>query len=256
MASHAWPANAHQYYSMSRLGREYQSSGLQPSRYRTSEIIRCQLNYDSSRLDATWLYGLPGYRGIKHIAMSQHLLPLEVSSSTGEPFLRLPHPRDNIILTPPRLHDVDAIIMALNNPKVYNWMPGLPFPYQPEHGLAWLSEQMEEAEKVLRRLEQPAYIAEQSKFVLGSPVRIIRETKEDGTDNFLGYAGIYRSERKELLDEKERKAALAADAQKKAGDPTIVWDIAGEVVARVGPYQHVEHRIQAMLSRNDMVKAL
>ncbi|KAG6856447.1 hypothetical protein H0H87_004412 [Tephrocybe sp. NHM501043] len=159
------------------------------------------------------------------------LLPLEVNPNTGEPFLRLPPPRGNIIITPPRLHDVDAVVAALNDPKIYRWMTGPPLPYQPEHGLAWLSEQMEEAEKILRYLEAPLNPGEPfPRLATGCPVRIIREVNEDGTDTYLGYLGIYPSERKEILDAATRAGVLIKDAQKGAGDPSIVWDMADYVI--------------------------
>ncbi|KAG6916193.1 hypothetical protein DXG01_008075 [Tephrocybe rancida] len=173
------------------------------------------------------------------------LLPLEVNSTTGEPFLRVSHPHNHdIIITPPRLHDVDAVVAALNDPRVYRWMTGPPLPYQPEHGLSWLSEQMEEAEQFLRHLEEPVGASEILKPALGCPVRIIREVKEDGTDIYLGFLGIYRSERKEILDVGKRAAVLADDARKKAGDPTILWDIADYVV----PDRHGQGIMSAAIS--------
>ncbi|KAG6861262.1 hypothetical protein C0995_002070 [Termitomyces sp. Mi166 len=123
-------------------------------------------------------------------------------------------------------------------------MTGPPLPYQPEHGLAWLSEQMAEAEKILRHLEDPLTAEGPVKKALGCPVRIIREVNEDGSDTFLGYLGIYRSERKEILDEKERASVLAEDAWKGADDSSIVWVIADWVV----PERHSQGIMTAAMS--------
>ncbi|KAG5339351.1 hypothetical protein C0989_004631 [Termitomyces sp. Mn162] len=173
---------------------------------------------------------------IDHHPMKQ-LLPLEVNPSTGEPFLRIPYPGKNLIITPPRLYDVDAVLVALNDSRIYTWMTGPPLPYQPEHGLAWLTEQMEEADKILRHLEDPLTAEGPVKLALGCPVRIIRQVNEDGTDTFLGYLGIYRSERKEILDDKKRATIVAENALKRVGDPSILWDIAGEIGKCMCPWR-------------------
>ncbi|KAG6820423.1 hypothetical protein H0H93_000669 [Arthromyces matolae] len=156
--------------------------------------------------------------------MNPQLCPLEVNAATGEPFLRVPYLDKNIVITPPRLYDVDATVVAFNDPKIYTWISGTPLPYQPEHGLDWLSQQMKEAEDILRHFE--GYTAKESlKMTVGCPVRIIREVNEDGTDTFLGYISIHHSERKDVSCDDMRAGILADDALKMAGDPDTVWDI-------------------------------
>lgn len=54
---------------------------------------------------------------------SYHQLhPLEVNPQTGEPFLQLPSPHENIIITPIRLTDKPAIIDILNDYRVVQWL--------------------------------------------------------------------------------------------------------------------------------------
>ncbi|GLB43354.1 putative acetyltransferase (GNAT) domain containing protein [Lyophyllum shimeji] len=162
---------------------------------------------------------------------------------TGEPFLRLPAPRSQIIITPPRESDVDAVVCALNAPEIYHWMSGPPYPYLREHGGAWLTEQLTETDAILEDL-QKGDVEPLLKTSLGCPLRMIRELHEDGTDTYLGWMGIYRSERQEILDVNEREEVLAQDALRKAGDPRIVWDLAYYIV----PARHGQGIMSAALS--------
>ncbi|KAF8074678.1 hypothetical protein FPV67DRAFT_1474541, partial [Lyophyllum atratum] len=165
---------------------------------------------------------------LRRYAMHQ-LYPLEVNTVTVEPCLRLPIPRNRIIITPPRISDVDAVVATLNDPKVYHWMSGPPFPYLLEHGISWLTEQIAETDAILRHLrEADASEGSALKMATGCPVRIIREVNEDGTDTYLGYVSVYPSKRQEILDEKEREAVLAEDARMEVGNPKIVWELAGK----------------------------
>jgi len=100
--------------------------------------------------------------------------------------LRLPAARSQIIITPPRISDLDSVVSALNDPKVYHWMAGPPYPYLPEHGRSWLNEQVAETDVILRDLDEDDAEGPM-KMALGCPVRIIRKVNEDGTETYLGY---------------------------------------------------------------------
>lgn len=155
--------------------------------------------------------------------MSDH--PLEIHSETDEPFLRLAAPHDRIIITPPRIADVGPLVVILNDPRVYHWMSGPPNPYRLEDGMEWITGQIEETNAILQDLQ-----GERKAFALGCPVRIIREMKDDGTDEYLGFIGLYRSERGDVIDHAERRRILDDDGKREAGDPDIVWDLAGAFV--------------------------
>jgi hypothetical protein len=74
---------------------------------------------------------------VEAMGSDDRLRPLELNDRTGEPFLRLPAPFQNIIITPPRSEDVPSIVRALNDPRVYKTLSGPPFPYLEEHATAW-----------------------------------------------------------------------------------------------------------------------
>ena len=82
---------------------------------------------------------------IKHIPcpVQKSRMPL-FYSPTGEPYITLPSPHDNIILTPPRTipnpngidaeplipeADLSAITTNLNDPRIYLFLEGPPVPY-------------------------------------------------------------------------------------------------------------------------------
>ncbi|CAG8717560.1 15864_t:CDS:1, partial [Acaulospora colombiana] len=65
------------------------------------------------------------------------LHPLLVNEKTGEPYLQLPYPHDNIRITPPRSDDVDTTVSYLNDPRIYEHLAGPPFPYTTENGIQW-----------------------------------------------------------------------------------------------------------------------
>ena len=60
--------------------------------------------------------------------MNPQLYPLEINSTTGEPFLRL-RKHKSIIITPPRPDDAPSIVSILNDFSVSDCLSGPPFPY-------------------------------------------------------------------------------------------------------------------------------
>lgn len=156
------------------------------------------------------------------------LYPLEVNKRTGEPFLRLPSPHENIIITPRRLEDVPSIVSALNDPRVYRTLEGPPFPYTEEDAISWLAKTKGIADEIYQELQEAANAGLQDlKLVEGCPVRTLREVQEDGTDLFLGDIGCDRCGYPDVVDEEEKARLVAANNQLPLGDSDIVWCIGG-----------------------------
>src|ERR1700761_5386068 len=110
----------------------------------------------------------------------------EWDPNTDEPFLRLPKPLENIIITPPRLSDADVIIVYLNDPRVYMTLEGAPYPYTEEDAISWQTMIQERSNKILDQIKNGQRVFD------GSPVRAIRQINDDGTQTFLGDCQIDR----------------------------------------------------------------
>ncbi|KAF8445718.1 acyl-CoA N-acyltransferase [Boletus edulis BED1] len=153
------------------------------------------------------------------------LYPLEINPHTEEPFLRLPSPNDNIILTPPRANDVKCLAPIINDPRVSVWLEGPPIPYRDEHAEEWLAQIIKQGEDILTELREEDRLNPdgQLKLVGGCPVRHIREVLPDGRDIYIGDIGLHRALMEEVLDPDERKKAVATNNEKAVGDPSTVW---------------------------------
>jgi len=156
----------------------------------------------------------------------RHLHPLLVDPLTGEPYLRLPKPLDDIIITPPRLSDAPSLVHNLNDPSVCKWLETPPYPYLPEHADYWLSIVMKSSDDILRELAEAGEGQADSPLpaVGGCPVRHLREVKEDGTDVFIGTIEIRRC-CFQGEDPQTRDRLQKENAERAVGDPDIVWCI-------------------------------
>jgi len=159
------------------------------------------------------------------IMAGRQLYPLEVNPQTGEPFLRLPAPNDNIILTPPRIGDLKSLAPIINDPRVSIWLEGPPIPYHDGHAEEWLGIIVKQSEHMIAALREEEQVNADGplKLVEGCPVRHIREVLPDGRDVYVGDIGINRAQMEEVLDAEERKRAVEANERKAIGDPSIVW---------------------------------
>lgn len=156
------------------------------------------------------------------------LYPLEVNPHTREPFLRLPAPNDNIILTPPRWSDEKCLAPIINDPGISIWLEGPPIPYRDEYAPEWLTLIKGQSDGILKELEEERLRPEGPlKLVGGYPVRHIREVLPDGTEVYLGDIGIGRAQLEEVLDPEDRKRAVEENNSKPIGDPSIVWTFGG-----------------------------
>lgn len=159
------------------------------------------------------------------VTTRSQLYPLEINLSTGEPFLRLPAPNENIIITPPRPSDAPLFGPILNDPRVSQWLEAPPLPYKDEHAAEWIEIIMKESKAILDELkeEDASNPDGPPKLVDGCPVRHLREVLPDGTDIYLGDIGIGRAQLQEVIDPVERKKQVDINANKPLGDPSIIW---------------------------------
>lgn len=182
--------------------------------------------------------------------MTVHYNPL-----TREPYLRLPEPHSNIILTPHRRDNIDetvlVLIKVLNDPRVYTWLEQTPYPYLREHGEEWVKgncEQIEEVLSVLRRelAKDKGLFSEERgpndpqtprEYFDICPFTCIREVltadAETGTplkDILIGDVklGRYTFYEHPHWSEKRAKAQRRND-DLSAGDENIVWTLGGKM---------------------------
>ncbi|KAJ7663835.1 acyl-CoA N-acyltransferase [Mycena polygramma] len=151
---------------------------------------------------------------------------LRYNPTTGEPFLRLPAPFTNIIITPPRMSDVAPSVAIMNNPAVATWMgPNGPASvYTPALAEGWLTKVKAQTDAALGEVR--AVEATEPRAPVGAcPVRHIREEQPDGTDLFIGDVGLVRSSWTEVLDAEERARLVAENNARVAGDPEIAWHV-------------------------------
>jgi hypothetical protein len=175
--------------------------------------------------------------------MAVHYNPI-----TKEPYLQLPAPCANIIITPYRKHQIKetALVMTeiLNDTRVYSWLEGPPYPYLPEHGEDWVRMKIEENEAVVSTLQrefeaegQPHSGGTKDKmsavFFDSCPFLCIREvTKRTITngaplqDILIGYTGLLRYPFYEIRQNSWELALVQAhNNQLPAGHKDIVWGL-------------------------------
>lgn len=141
------------------------------------------------------------------------------------PFIALPSPLSNIILTPKRLTDVEAALECLNDPAVYNNLVGPPFPYTHKN--------FEEWHNILSKVNADAlreYMEMQDspgeKWVGQLPISAIREVDaKTGAENFIGEITLRRRGYQTTSNVTERTRLRDENAARKAGDPKIDWTL-------------------------------
>lgn len=167
---------------------------------------------------------------------------------TKEPYLQLPAPCANIIITPYREHQIEetSAVMTeiLNDSRVYSWLVGPPYPFLPEHGVDWVKMKIAENENILSTLQRE-FETSQSQQGGGSdgkeepelfdkcPLVCIREVTErdpaTGTplrDVLIGEISLTRYSFYELRpDSPELALAQKQNNDLPAGHKDIVWGI-------------------------------
>lgn len=162
-------------------------------------------------------------------ALLRQIHPLEWDATRNEPFLRLPVPLSHIILTPPRMSDLEGRAELLNDPRVYNGLQNPPWPYTLEHSISWTTRIVGEWQEQLKQLEEAAEQGEDAPLVTFAfcPVACIRDasTEEQG---FLGDFSLGRTQFEWEADEQERRRLIDSNEALPASDPAIVYTIGGE----------------------------
>lgn len=146
---------------------------------------------------------------------------LQVNPTTGEVFLRLPAPYENIIITPPRYSDADDIVTILNDPRVYKFLLGPAIPHHHHHAMDWLRRVKSNSDRVLESLREGKTVVD------GCPVQHIREVQPDGTELYLGDLTVSRDGWPEIEDKDLRARMAKENLEKPVGDPSIVWTMGG-----------------------------
>ncbi|KAF9469679.1 hypothetical protein BDZ94DRAFT_1243001 [Collybia nuda] len=101
-------------------------------------------------------------------------------------------------MTPPRPSDIVYYPLIVNDPRVYEWLIGLSFPYLREHGEAWYAIIKQPIDAVLAELDA-AKVINALVTVNKCPVRTIRKALDNGEDIYLGEIGFDRPEDGKLL---------------------------------------------------------
>jgi len=156
----------------------------------------------------------------------------------NSPFIRLPAPHTNIIITPPCYSDGDAVITVLNDPRVYMNLAGPPFPYAKKD---WderfpmiekaTSDALTEWREVAKSRNEmgDGNQLEKRWMSRGLPVSAIRDVDPvTGEQKFVGDIGVRRREFMILEDQEERKRLIQENEALEAGDPEIAWEMGCE----------------------------
>lgn len=158
-------------------------------------------------------------------------MPIEYNSQTSEPFIRLPPPHHNIILTPPRPGpaDEDALVAALNDPQVYiKFLSTPPLPFLREHATEYIANSVEDCDRLLQEWDSG------SGFVDGCPFRCIREeSTEDGDDDVLiGDITFFRYEFPPGSEGEGQEKAQERNKNLAAGNTDLLWGVGCKLSAR------------------------
>ncbi|KAF3387189.1 hypothetical protein F1880_000996 [Penicillium rolfsii] len=165
------------------------------------------------------------------------------NSDTREPFLRLPEPHTNVIITPhrpDRLNETSsALVRMLNDPDVALRLQNTPYPYSMSDAEDWVKARCKDQEDFLsilrKELEEPQtpgnLLPQRTHYADTCPFTCIREVlKTDSEtetyleDILIGDIRLVRS----TFDEHPEGSEERAEAQKQndglpAGDENIEW---------------------------------
>ncbi len=97
-----------------------------------------------------------------------------------------------------------------------------------EHAQTWFNKIKSQCDLGLRELTEA--LSNGTPVVLAhSPVRVLREVQEDGTDIFLGDIGLFRCS--DMRDFEKPKHDSATNRDLPPGHPDIVWCIGGTLIS-------------------------
>lgn len=153
--------------------------------------------------------------------------PLFFNPVLEEVYIQLPHPHQNIRITPPRPSDVHRIIPILNDIRVYSFLKGPPFPYTDDDATSFVTTRKASCDDVLKEISERGD-SKPGTFFSGCPVRSIREVLPDGSDVYIGDIDLGRSRFIEEPDKQKRGELESENGAKAVGDASIVWCPGGE----------------------------
>ncbi|OOQ83405.1 hypothetical protein PEBR_34816 [Penicillium brasilianum] len=171
---------------------------------------------------------------------------------TKEPYLRLPEPHTNIIITPHRPNSLNetssALVKILNDPRVALRLQSTPYPYSTSDGEQWVKANCKDQEGILSALREDfeklgnSVVQNNSSNVLPRkreffdicPFTCIREVlKTDSPtgnpleDILIGDVRLARSSFDEYPEgSEERCLAQKQNDELLAGDENVVWSLA------------------------------
>lgn len=153
-----------------------------------------------------------------------------INATTHEPYIRLPHPLSNFIVTPPRDSDVEAFTLQMNDPNVTTWLSSLPSPYLLEHARERLDTFTKKyTAQHLAELEAAADDQSgRSGAVGGLVTNTVREVLEDGSEVMAGTLWFRRSGEMRVcvgadVTAEEAERLSKENLARPNGDPEIVW---------------------------------
>ncbi|KAH8100036.1 hypothetical protein BXZ70DRAFT_1008553 [Cristinia sonorae] len=155
--------------------------------------------------------------------------------NTGEPYLRVPSPLDNIIITTPRQTDAAALANILSQEDVSRWLAVIPKHYTIRDAENWLKFSIPLANKALKELEEAG-----AAFVGTCPFRTIREVRADGTQITIGSVAVGRSPFSYLDNAEEARRLAVLNKSRDVGDPEIIWEL--------GDYLSPTHHSRGIMS--------
>ncbi|KZT51697.1 hypothetical protein CALCODRAFT_503218 [Calocera cornea HHB12733] len=163
-------------------------------------------------------------------------------SPSGALYLPLPTPHSHIILTgPDSPSDTTNIVKAFNDPLIYRWTVGTPFPYLLEHAQDTLKKTVKTYETTVARMCKLASGDQEEEIKVDqTPLRFIREIQLDGSWLFIGDIGLLRDSFLEVLPLEERAKLVEANNARCIGDPEIVW--------MIGDYLTSSHHGQGIMT--------
>lgn len=169
-------------------------------------------------------------------------MPVQFNPVTKEPYLRLAAPHSNIIITPHRLDQIEdevtPRVKILNDPQIYPWLEGPPYPYLREHGEDWVKTKGEELRTIVEALQSNFGEDSPDQADLGvfdkCPFSCIREVSNESTDGhpledtLIGDISLDRYMFYEHPNgSEERAAAQNFNNALPSGDKRIVWGLGG-----------------------------
>jgi GNAT superfamily N-acetyltransferase len=153
--------------------------------------------------------------------------------ANNSPFIRLPAPNENIIITPSRYSDGDAVIELLSDPRIYMNLAGPPYPYGQEEWDSWFpilekasKDTLKEWREVENSRKEGVHGRQWVTGAHGAPVTAIREIDPvTGEQKFIGSIDATRKNWLFYGATDENKRKQEANDALEAGDPKIQWDL-------------------------------